>query len=62
MLERYPYLSVAKDAKNADGTTNFVEDVINGRSEYIHWVGFDSDYTTARGNGMVDSGDDFDLV
>ena len=60
MLERYPYLSVAKDAKNADGTTNFVEDVINGRSEYIHWVGFDSDYTTARGNGMVDSGDDFD--
>ena len=60
VLERYPYLSVAKDAKNADGTTNFVEDVINGRSEYIHWVGFDSDYTTARGNGMVDSGDDFD--
>ena len=54
------YLSVAKDAKNADGTTNFVADVINGRSEYIHWVGFDSDYTVARGNGMVDSGDNFD--
>ena len=34
--------------------------MINGRSEYIHWVGFDSDYTVARGNGMVDSGDDFD--
>ena len=60
VLERYPFISVAKDAKNADGTTNFAKDVINGRSEYIHFVGFDSDYTVARGNGVVDSGDDFD--
>ena len=60
VLERYPFVSVAKDAKNADGTTNFAKDVINGRSEYVHFVGFDSDYTVARGNGVVDSGDDFD--
>ena len=60
VLERYPFISVAKDAKNADGTTNFAKDVINGRSEYVHFVGFDSDYTVARGNGVVDSGDDFD--
>jgi len=59
VLERYPFMSVAADAKNTDGTTNFVKDVINARSEYVHFVGFDSDYSTARGNGVVDSGDDF---
>ena len=59
VLETYPYLSVASDAKNVDGTTNYAGDVINGRSDYVHFVGWDSDYTVARGNGIVDSGDDF---
>ena len=45
VLETYPYVSVATDAKNADGSTNYVIDVINERSEYIHMVAFDSDYT-----------------
>ena len=60
ILERYPFVSVANDAMNPDGTTNYVKDVINGRSEYVHFVGHDSDYTVARGNGVVNSGDDFD--
>jgi len=59
VLERYPFVSVATDAKNADGTTNFVKNVINERSEYVWFVDFDSDYSTARGNGVVDSGDNF---
>ena len=60
ILERYPFVSVATDAKNADGTTNYALDVINGRSEYVHMVDWDSDFRVARGNGLVDSGDDFD--
>ena len=59
VLETYPFVSIATDAKNADGTTNFVKDVINNRSEYIWMIDFDSDFGTARGNGVVDSGDDF---
>ncbi len=59
VLERYPFVSVATDAKNADGTTNFAKSVINERSEYVWFVNFDSDYSTARGNGVVDSGDNF---
>ena len=59
VLERYPFVSVATDAKNTDGTTNFVKDVINNRSDYAWLVDFDSDFRVARGNGVVDSGDDF---
>ena len=60
ILERYPFMSVADDAKNADGTTLFVKDVINNRSEYIWMVDFDSDYNAVQGNGLIDSGDNFD--
>ena len=60
ILERYPFVSVASDAKNTDGTTNYAKDVVNGRSEYVHWVAFDSDYSAVSGNGTVDSGDNFD--
>lgn len=35
VLERYPYLSLATDAKTNDGTKNNWKDVINARSEYI---------------------------
>ena len=59
VLERYPFVSVATDAKNADGTTNFIKNIINERSEYVWFVDFDSDYRVARGNGVVDSGDNF---
>lgn len=59
VLERYPFVSIATDAKNTDGTTNFVKDIINNRSDYVWFVDFDSDYNTARGNGVIDSGDNF---
>jgi len=62
ILERYPFVSVAGDAKNADGTTNYALDIINNRSEYIWMVDWDSDYKSARGNGVVDNGDDFSVV
>ena len=62
LLETFAFLSIASDAKNTDGTTNYALDVINERSEYIWMVDWDSDYRVARGNGVVDSGDDFSMA
>ena len=59
VLERYPFVSIASDAKNADGTTNYAKDIVNARSEYIHMVGFDSDYAGAGAGTTADSGDNF---
>ena len=36
VLEAYPFLSVASNAKATDGTSNYYKDVIRERSEYIY--------------------------
>lgn len=59
ILERYPFVSIASDAKNADGTTNYALDIINNRSEYVWQVNWDSDFSTARGTGVVANGTNF---
>jgi len=41
VLERYAYVSLASDAKNADGSTNYVKDVINNGSAYIYLATFE---------------------
>jgi hypothetical protein len=61
VLETYPFVSVANNAKNADGSTNYVLDVINARSQYVKMVGFDSDYKLASAGTQADSGDNFIL-
>ena len=48
ILERFEYLSMASDAKNDDGTTNYYKEVINAQSEYIWWMDHDT--------GLTDSG------
>jgi hypothetical protein len=61
VLETFPYLSVGTNAKLADGTTNYVKDVINNRSSYIKMVGFGtvgSLFDSAAGT-TIDSGDNF---
>ena len=40
VLETYPFLSLASDAKNTDGSSNYVLDVINNRSNYVWMAGF----------------------
>lgn len=35
VLETYPYVSLATNAKNPEGSTNYVVDVINNKSEFI---------------------------
>lgn len=53
VLETYPHVSVASNSKNADGTTNFAKDVVNARSEYVYFVGFDSSYTNLAQAGTA---------
>lgn len=38
ILEVFPFVSKAQDAKNNDGTTNYIRDVIFQRSRYIYWM------------------------
>jgi len=38
VLEKYSYVSKAKDAKKSDGTNNYYRDVVNSRSEYVWWM------------------------
>jgi phage tail sheath protein FI len=39
VLEKYPYLSVAGDALNTDGTNQFYATAIFNQSKWIHWTG-----------------------
>ena len=71
VLETYPFLSVASNAKATDGTSNYYKDVIKARSEYIYAGAFhrhgDSDgindfsgslWDTAAVNGSQDFASD----
>ena len=42
VLETFPFVSMAKDAKKSDGTSNFVLDVINNTSSYVWAAALDS--------------------
>ena len=61
VLEAFPYVSLASNARVADGSTNFIKDIINNRSEYI-WMGSfgtaGSVFDSAAGS-EIDSGDNF---
>lgn len=39
ILEKWGFVSKASDAKNSDGSSNYIKDVINSRSKYIWWGG-----------------------
>ena len=52
IYKRYPFLSISKDAKNSAGSSIFVRDVINERSEYVYMAAFDSDISTVNTGGL----------
>ena len=60
VLETFPFLSQASDAKNPDGTINYMKEAINERSEYVWMVNFDSDYSF--GGTAATSGKDFNSL
>lgn len=57
VLETFPFVSKASNAKGPDGTSNYALDVINARSQYVWMAGwgasgtFDSDVGTAATSG-----------
>ena len=61
VLETFPFCSVASDAKAVDGTSNYVVDVINNRSNYLWMAGFgdltDSDWASNVGTDVADAKD-----
>ena len=52
ILETYPFVSKASDAKLADGTNNFYKTVINNRSGYVWW----GNHPTAKISGASNWG------
>lgn len=61
VLETFPYLSVAGNAKAADGTSNYIKDVINTRSQYIYLANYDSDFTVAGAGDDAVNGKNFKI-
>lgn len=70
VLETFPFCSIASDAKAADGTSNYVLDVINNRSRYVWLAGFgitndaDSDWAGWDANAGTDvtDGKDYQIT
>jgi len=67
ILERYAFASLGSNAKNTDGTTNYIKDIINGTSQYVWHIDFDSDFQNTSGDQAaagtaIDSGDNFAKV
>jgi len=47
ILEKFPFLSKASDAKRGDGTNIFYKEYINRVSKYIYWMDFPSNLATS---------------
>jgi phage tail sheath protein FI len=47
VLEKFAYVSQARDAKKFDGTSNYYKEVINSTSNYIWWLDHSGDLTNA---------------
>ena len=62
VLETFPFVSQASNAKATDGTTLFAKNIINETSEYIYMFDLDSTYTafgtdvTASSNAYTNGG------
>ena len=59
VLEKFPYVSKASDAKKEDGSSNYVRDVIRDVSRYVWWTGATANTDTGSaasqktfGNGL----------
>lgn len=53
VLERFPYLSLASDAKTDDGSSNYARDVINARSEYVWLASFEGELAALTNAGTA---------
>jgi hypothetical protein len=62
VLETFPFVSLASNAKKDDGSTNYIKTVINNASNYVWHAGFDSDYTEAGAGQEAGTITDFALA
>jgi len=49
ILERFPFVSYASDAKRSDGTNLYYKDVINNSSKYLWWGGHHPNVSSTAG-------------
>lgn len=47
ILEKFSFVSQAKDALKEDGTSNYYKNVVNTSSKYIYWMDHDTNLTKA---------------
>ena len=60
VLETFPFVSLALGALNADGSTNYIKDVVNNSSEYVWMAGFgDALKFSDTAGTTADSGDSY---
>ena len=52
VLEKYAFVSQGRDAKKADGSSNYYVNVINGLSKYV-WVGVKDASLTSSGSSVL---------
>lgn len=53
VLETFPYLSLASDAKTSDGSSNYARDVINAKSKYVWLASFANTLTDLTNAGTA---------
>ena len=56
VLERFAFVSMASDAKAADGTSNYALEVVNSSSEYVWLAHWDGDLATMSNAGTAAAG------
>jgi len=59
VLEVFAFVSMASDAKSADGTNNYAKDVVNSGSEYVWLAHWDGDLSTMTHAGSAAAGKAF---
>ena len=61
VLETFPFVSLATNSKQADGSTNYSVDVVNNASQYVWMAGFETVFTSVGAGTTADSGENFIL-
>jgi hypothetical protein len=59
VLEKFPFVSKASDAKNSDGSSNYYKNVLNAQSKYVWWMDHPSGGTDW---GSLAAGKEFDIL
>ncbi len=59
VLEKFPFVSKASDAKNSDGSSNYYKNVLNAQSKYVWWM----DHPSGGSNwGTLAAGTEYDIL